>query len=205
MKEFQKHDLAVTGLSFWSSDNSDINDERYADLRRIISISMGIEVYIHDEDAPEDAKSSCRYIMKQHKKGCNSVSVRSGNEILATGSDDGYTILTNLISYRHEVLPRNSTNEIKHVLFLDPFECLISIDSEGNMVFYGIGESKFKNKILFEKQYITESMTKVFEGFPITAIKFEQSSQILILGDEFGNIECWNLSEFIEVLTLNKV
>ncbi len=94
-------------MGYWSSDNTDINDERYADLRRIISISMGTEVYIHDEDAPEDAKSSCRYIMKQHKRGGNSISVRYGSEILATGSDDGHTILTNLISYRHEVLPRN--------------------------------------------------------------------------------------------------
>jgi hypothetical protein len=39
--------------------------------------------------------------MKQHKKGCNTVAVRLGNEVLATGSDDGHTIITNLISYRH--------------------------------------------------------------------------------------------------------
>ena len=39
--------------------------------------------------------------MKQHKKGCNSVAVRSGFEVLVTGSDDGHTIVTNLISYRH--------------------------------------------------------------------------------------------------------
>lgn len=52
MKNFQKHDLAVTGLSFWSSDKADLNDERYQDLRRIISVSMGTEVFIHDEDAP---------------------------------------------------------------------------------------------------------------------------------------------------------
>lgn len=101
MKDFQKHEESVTGLAFWSSDNSDLNDERFQDLRRIISISMGNHVYIHDEDAPEDAKSSVRYVMKQHKKGCNSVAVRKGNEIMATGSDDGHTIITNLVSYRH--------------------------------------------------------------------------------------------------------
>jgi hypothetical protein len=101
MKSFQKHDSPVTGLGYWSSDNSNISDERFTDLRRIISISMNSEVFIHDEDAPEDAKSSCRYIMKQHKDGCNSISVRLGHEILATGSEDGSTIITNLISYRH--------------------------------------------------------------------------------------------------------
>ena len=69
---------------------------------------MGTEVFIHDEDAPEDAKSSVRYTMKQHKKSVNSVGIRSGGEVMATGSDDGHTIVTNLVSYRHEVLPRNS-------------------------------------------------------------------------------------------------
>lgn len=48
MKDFQKHEAAVTGLAFWSSDSSDLNDERYQDLRRIISVSMGTEVFIHD-------------------------------------------------------------------------------------------------------------------------------------------------------------
>jgi hypothetical protein len=70
--------MAITGLAFWASDGND-GDERYSDLRRIISISMGTEVFIHDEDAPEDAKSSVRYVMKQHKKGCNSVGVRGGS------------------------------------------------------------------------------------------------------------------------------
>ena len=26
MKDFQKHEAAVTGLAFWSSDSSDLND-----------------------------------------------------------------------------------------------------------------------------------------------------------------------------------
>lgn len=97
----------VTGLACWSSDSIDLSDERYLDLRRVISISQNIEVNIHDEDAPEDAKSSCRYVMKQHQRGCNSISVRKGTELLASGSDDGCTIITNLISYRHEVMPRD--------------------------------------------------------------------------------------------------
>jgi len=45
------------------------------------------------------------------------------------------------------------------VIFLDPYDCLLSININGLATFYGIGETKFKNKILFEKQYITESMT----------------------------------------------
>lgn len=60
-----------------------------------------------------------------------------------------------MISYRHEILPSEVSEEVKHVLFLDPFECLISIDTGGLVTFYAIGESKYRNKILIEKQYIT--------------------------------------------------
>ena len=84
----------------------------------MISISQNTEVNIHDEDAPEDANSSCRYVMRQHQKGCNSISVRKGTEMLASGSDDGYTIVTNLVSYRHEVMPKTRDVPVKHVLFL---------------------------------------------------------------------------------------
>ncbi len=121
--------------------------------------------------------------MKQHQLGCNSVDIKKGSEYLASGSEDGNVIITNLISYRHEILPRNCENEIKHVKFLDPYDCLIAIDSTGNVVFYGVGESKFRHKIIMEKQYKTESMTNNLEPFPIKAIAFESDLQILILGD----------------------
>jgi hypothetical protein len=86
--------------------------------------------------------------MKQHKDGCNSISVRYGHEILATASDDGNTIITNLVSYRHEVMPHKNelsldynqdTRCVKHVVFLDPFQCLLSIDVHGCITFYGVG------------------------------------------------------------------
>ena len=51
------------------------------------------------------------------------------------------------------------------------------------LTFYAIGNSKLKNKILIEKQYITESMTKHVEPFPVTAIKFDKENQMLIMGD----------------------
>lgn len=46
-----------------------------------------------------------------------------------------------------------------------------------------MGESKFKNKVLFTKQYETESMTNEVEAFPVLCVKFEKESQILIIGD----------------------
>jgi len=41
---------------------------------------------------------------------------------------------------------------------------------------------------MVEKQYMTESMTKVMEPFPITCVKFDKNYQVLLIADEFGNI-----------------
>jgi hypothetical protein len=48
-------------------------------------------------------------------------------------------------------------------------------------------------------------MTKVAEPFPVTAVKFDKESQILLLGDEFGNIQGWLLSRFLDALALTKI
>jgi hypothetical protein len=60
---------------------------------------------------------------------------------------------------------------------------LIAVDLNGCLTFYGLGDSKFRNKILLEKQYCTESMTKAVEAFPVTALKFDSNQQLLIIGD----------------------
>jgi hypothetical protein len=44
---------------------------------------------------------------------------------------------------------------------------------------------------------MAESMTKQLEPFPITAIKFNKNTQLLLVGDEFGNIQGWSLGEFL--------
>ena len=80
-------------------------------------------------------------------------------------------------------MPRNKEFPVKHVKFLDDNECLLSVDGQGCITFYGAGENKFKNKILFEKQYYTESLTNEIEAFPVTALAFYSEESILILGD----------------------
>lgn len=43
------------------------------------------------------------------------------------------------------------------------------------------------------------------EAFPVTAVKFDSNHQILLLADEFGNIQGWSMSEFLEGLVLTRV
>ena len=48
-------------------------------------------------------------------------------------------------------------------------------------------------------------MTNEVEAFPVLCVKFEKESQILIIGDQFGNIECWQMGQLIESLVFTKV
>lgn len=72
-----------------------MDNEEKDDTRRVITSSREDAVFIHDEDSADPHKSS-RYKMKQHKKACNSLSIKEGTELVASASDDGGIIITNL-------------------------------------------------------------------------------------------------------------
>lgn len=136
--------------------------------------------------------------MRQHKDACNSVDIRKGSELLASSSDDGTIIITNLITYRQEILHNPDGNEVKKLLFLGNHNLLAAADSYGNILFYGVGETKYRNKLITHKKYKTQSLTNKEEVFPITALNFYQAQKLLIMGDEFGNIEAWDLTELLK-------
>jgi WD40 repeat protein len=123
-----------------------------------------------------------------------------------SASDDGNIILTNLVSYRQEILPRSSEHEIKKLVCLADHNCLVACDSWGKVIFYSIGEnSRFRNKLLFSMDYQTISLTKKSEVFPVTAIDFDRYNKLLLLGDEFGNVEGWDLSELLKLIDECKI
>lgn len=196
MKKFEKHNKMITDLAYWTSNS--VENDKDKDIRRIVSISREDVMNIHDEDSP-DPHHSVRYNMKQHKKSCNSLSIKKGTDLIASCSDDGIIIITNLNTYRQEVLCRKD-HEIKKVLFLDPFDCLMASDSEGNIMFFAVGNGKFKNKQLLQLEYKTLSATNHIEKFPVSCISFCSSLCLLLLGDEFGNVAIWNLTLFLKKL-----
>jgi hypothetical protein len=55
------------------------------------------------------------------------------------------------------------------------------------------------------KQYFTESLTTEVEAFPVTAAAYYSEFQFVILGDGFGNVEIWSISEIVDVLRKSKV
>lgn len=110
------------------------------------------------------------------------------------------------MSYRQEILPKGSQHEIKKLVFLGEHNCLVACDSEGKVLFYSVGDnSRFRNKLLFQMEYQTLSLTKKLEVFPITALDFDRYNKLLLLGDEFGNIEGWDLSEVIKLVDESRI
>lgn len=193
MKKFERHNKLITDLAYWTSSSVEADPNK--DIRRIVSVSREDTMNIHDEDSP-DPHHSVRYNMKQHKKSCNSLSIKRGTDLIASCSDDGVIVVTNLNTYRQEVLCRKD-HEIKKVLFLDPFDCLAASDSEGNVFFFAVGTSKFKNKELLKMEYKTLSATNHLEKFPVSCMAFSPSKYLLLLGDEFGNVALWNIAALI--------
>jgi len=88
-------------------------------------------------------------------------------------------------------------SEIKYVLFLDHYDCLVAADSIGNIMFFGINSTKLKNKLLCSKQYETMSAINSLEKFPIKCINFHSKRAQLIFGDEFGNVTIWDVSKLL--------
>ena len=83
-------------------------------------------------------------------------------------------------------------------MFLDPHDCLVAADAYGIIYFIPIGSSKVKNKVVLTKSYRTISLTNKEEQFPITAMGFCPNTNILFLGDEFGNIKFWNITQLLK-------
>ena len=185
LKKFEKHDQAITDIQHWSSQNQtkggEDDDFEKDDIRRVITASRENTVNIHDEDS-QDSSKSCRYKMKQHKNSIHSISLKSYSELLASGSADGNIVLTNLVTYRQENLGKPSSEEVKQVLFLNPYHCLAASDSVGNIFFFGIAPSKIKNKLMLQKSYMTTPQTKVdAEKFPVTYFNFFNSDKLKLL------------------------
>ena len=56
--------------------------------------------------------------------------------------------MTNLISYRQEYLCRGHPYEIKKLIFLDPYDCLCAADTMGDILFFSLGNTVIKNKLI---------------------------------------------------------
>ncbi|KAL4445040.1 hypothetical protein ABPG74_018768 [Tetrahymena malaccensis] len=210
MKKFEKHNnRMITDLTHWTSKKpatieiggDDEDEDGTGDSRRVVSCSREETVFIHDEDS-NDPSRSCRYKMKQHKSSVNSLSLKQDSELFASASDDGNIVITNLNSYRQETLPSTQFPfEKKKVIFLDPYNALVTSDSEGYVHFYCVNNGKARTRYLLTKKYETTSVVNnQKDKFPVTHLAFNSENNKLLLSDELGNVSIWDLTIFLKKL-----
>ena len=90
---------------------------------------------------------------------------------------------------------------MKKVLFLDPYPCIVTSDSIGNICFFAINPHPLKNKCIIKKEYKTIPLTKnKEERFPALAIAFNPVNKYFLIGDEFGSVTIWDLSIMLKKL-----
>jgi hypothetical protein len=68
-----------------------------------------------------------------------------------------------------------------------------------------LGQNKLRNKVVLKIPYKTQSITNKYDMFPVTSIAFHSKRRILLLGDEFGNIQTWDVNELIEIIDEYKI
>lgn len=68
---------------------------------------------------------------------------------MASASDDKTVVIANLNTYRQEATLSQHTNEVKTVLFLQPYDALVSSDLSGHIYFWAVAPNRRKNTLLF--------------------------------------------------------
>ena len=124
-----------------------ISDVGYCVLRSsnvLITASECSTLKIHD-DSESDPNKSRNNEMSHHKKAVTSLSIKHSFEseqeesggytlpaVVASASEDSSIIITNLTSYRIEAQLRHQAGkQFKKVLFLNPHDILVAVDSDG--------------------------------------------------------------------------
>lgn len=124
-----------------------ITDIGYCVLRNqkvLVTTSESSTIKIHD-DSESDPTKSRNNEMAQQKNSLHSLSIKQGEfteieetggftlpAVVASASEDGVIMVTNLSSYRIESQLRHPDQKaFKKVHFLDPYDVLVGIDSDG--------------------------------------------------------------------------
>lgn len=104
-----------------------------------------------------------------------------------SGADNGSVILTNLATNRQDFF-YNHDCEIKKIMFLSPFECMVACDARGGVVFLSSQQGTRKEKKLLQMTFKTKSIINQETEAPVQALTFASQHKYLILGGEFGVI-----------------
>ena len=188
IKKFKKHAGEVTCLLFWE------------DAKFLISSSWDRKVTIHD-DSRGGEKGAIRFDQIRHSDIVNSIDLHEEGIYLASSSDDGTILLTNIKTLRQENELQGHEGEVKSVKFLNPYNCLVATDLLGYLYFWAVAPSNLKNTMLLTISNEIEKNTGAgFENCPIRTLDWDKNSEVLYGGDDLGNIHSWNITHLLQKL-----
>jgi len=113
-------------------------------VKVLVTSSEWSTLKIHDDSESDPSKSRSNE-MSHHKKAINAISIKKSDvseseesggftlpAVVASASEDGSVIITNLSSYRIEAQLRHpQAKPFKRLLFLNPHDVLVAVDSDG--------------------------------------------------------------------------
>ena len=215
LRKFERHTARETGNGKKEAKNKEIITDlcyfSYKNSKILVSASRSCSLKIHD-DSSSDPNKSRNFEMNMHKASVNGLTIKQesyGGGIdgyVASCSDDSNIIITNLTSYRLEgQIPKPDEPILyKKLLFLNPYDSFVAADSDGQLFFFAYSAEKRWRQV-FTRPYMAASQTnaQVVAMSPVTAMAFDPKTCLLLLGDEFGNIEVWNCTIFIDKIKRN--
>lgn len=186
IKKFKKHKGEVTSLIFWS------------ECRYLISSSWDHKVHVHDDSRGGD-KGSIRFDQIKHNDIVNGIDLKGKikGKYLASCSDDGTILITNLRTLRQEAELIGHDGEVKAVKFLNPHNCLVATDLVGFFYFWAVAPSNMKNTLLLKLPNKVIKDTGGTDTCPVRALDWDETSSTLYGGDDLGNIHSWNISSLL--------
>ena len=191
IKKFRKHAGEVTSLLF-------LEESKY-----LVSSAWDRRVKVHD-DSQGGEKGAIRFDQIKHGDIVNhvdlKVDLKDKEKYLASCSDDGTILITNLHTLRQETELQGHEGEVKVVKFLNPYHCLVSTDLAGYFYFWAVTPSHLRNTVILKVPHQVSNDSGRVDNCPVRTLDWDVPSEVLFAGDDLGNIYAWNLSQILRKL-----
>lgn len=189
IKKFKRHGGEVTAMLF------------LPEFKYLISCSWDRKVHVHD-DSEGGERGSIRFDQIKHKDIVNSIDLKAKGKYLASCSDDGTVLITNLLTLRQDSELQGHEAEVKAVKFLNPHNCLVATDLSGFIYIWAVAPSNIKNTLMLKVPNKITKDTGGTDSCPVRALDWDCNSELLYGGDDLGNVSVWNLNAITKKLKL---
>jgi WD40 repeat protein len=191
MKFFTKHKDYISSMAYYDYG------------KKFISASWDGFIKIHDDNSPDEKGLQLFELVHSvpnHVNSCNSIDFSDKLEVLASGYDNGNVTMINMKSLSSEGT-LSDHKKVVVVKFLNNHPALVICDTAGLIHFWSLIPTKPKKitkDFVEENKSINENNRKEF--FPVKCLVFEESTGVILTGDETGYIKAWDIRKYIEYL-----